>query len=87
MRMRIIGDRRDVAGFGLAGIEGVECTTRQQVAAALKAAARDRSIGLVALSADAAALCEDMLDAMRGARTPIVIVLPPSERRLAGSES
>jgi vacuolar-type H+-ATPase subunit F/Vma7 len=62
----VVGTRDDVAGFALAGVPGMVCTTREEIAAAFAAAGDD---ALVILSASIAALAPE--------RTPqLVVVLP-----------
>ena len=77
MDIRLIGDRHDVIGFGLAGINGVECRTRSELVAALEAAEHDPSVALVIVSPRVAALGSDVIARLRDAvRLPIMIVLP-----------
>ena len=77
MEIRLIGDRHDVIGFGLAGVDGVECHSRPEIAAALDAAWHDPSVALVIVSPRAAALGADMIARQRESlRLPITVVLP-----------
>lgn len=77
MEIRLIGNRHDVIGFGLAGLDGVECRTRPELVAALDAAERDPSVALVIVSPRAAALGTDIIARLReSVRLPIVVVLP-----------
>lgn len=78
MQLRLIGDARDVTGFALAGIEGVECGTRDEVAAALDHSVCDGTAGIVLVSHESAALAPEELERFRrAAGAPIVVVLPP----------
>ena len=77
MEIRVIGDSHDVIGFGLAGVDGIECHTRPEIAAALDAAWHDPSVALVIVSPGAAALGADMIAEQRASvRLPITVVLP-----------
>jgi vacuolar-type H+-ATPase subunit F/Vma7 len=77
MEIRLIGDSHDVIGFGLAGVDGVECLTRPELVAALDAAAHDPSVVLVIVSPRAAALGADVIAQQReSVRLPITVVLP-----------
>ena len=60
----VVGTREDVAGFALAGVAGVTCTTREE---AQQAAARAGADALLIVSAEFAGLA---------AREPILVVLP-----------
>lgn len=84
MEIRLIGDSHDVIGFGLAGVDGVECRTRPELVAALDAAVRDPSVALIIVSPRAAALGADVIAQQReSVRLPITVVLPelPDEER------
>lgn len=61
----VIGSREDVAGFALAGIDGVECATREEAGAALAKAGTDT---LIIMSAELARA------ATSGA---LIVALPP----------
>jgi len=79
MQIRLIGEPRDVTGFALAGIDGVECRTRGDVAAALDGSARDTAAAIVLVSDEAAALAPEELERFRRrVGAPIVVRLPPA---------
>jgi vacuolar-type H+-ATPase subunit F/Vma7 len=65
MKPIVVGTREDVAGFALAGIDGVVCTTREE-AGKLVAQANDDTLVL---------LSSAFASAMSGG--PFVVVLPP----------
>jgi vacuolar-type H+-ATPase subunit F/Vma7 len=65
MKPLVVGSREDVAGFALAGIDGVVCTTREE-AGKLVAQATDDTLVL---------LSSAFASAMTGG--PFVVVLPP----------
>ena len=66
----VIGTPHDVAGFALAGADGVTCATRDEIDAAI---APDR---LLIFSADAAALAAERIEAWRrDGRGPLFAVL------------
>lgn len=80
MQIRVIGSERDVTGFGLAGVHGIACRTRAEVAASLAQWAHDPAIAIVLVSHDAAALAADDIQRFRATvDVPIVVVLPPAE--------
>jgi len=80
MQIRLIGDARDVTGFALAGLDGVECRTRDEVAAALGESARDPAAAIVLVSDEAAALAPEELERFRRrVDAPIVVLLPPAQ--------
>ena len=77
MEIRLLGDRHDVIGFGLAGVDGIDCRTRPELVAALDAAARDPNVALVIVSSRAAALGPDVIARQReSVQLPITVVLP-----------
>jgi vacuolar-type H+-ATPase subunit F/Vma7 len=80
MHVRLLGDARDVTGFALAGVDGEECRTRGELLRALEGARRDPNLGIIIVSADVAALAEEVIADMReSARFPIAVVLPGEE--------
>ena len=77
MHIRMIGDGHEVIGFALAGVEARACHTRPELAAALEDAGHDPGVGIIMLSAGAAALDRDLVDRLReSSRLPVTIVLP-----------
>ena len=72
MNAVVIGDRRLVSGFALAGIEGRVCATRAEVEASVDENA------FVIFSAPAAALIADRIAEWRRNGTgPFFVVVPP----------
>jgi vacuolar-type H+-ATPase subunit F/Vma7 len=61
----VIGSREDVAGFALAGIDGVACATREEAGAALDRADSD---ALIIMSAEFV---------RAAAAGPLIVALPP----------
>jgi vacuolar-type H+-ATPase subunit F/Vma7 len=85
MEIRLIGDRHDIIGFGLAGVDGIECRTRPELVAALDAAAHNPAVALLIVSSRAAALGADVIARQRqSVHLPITVVLPdpPDTERL-----
>jgi len=64
MKPLVIGTREDVAGFALAGVDGVICSTREEAEAAVAHAGDDT---LVLLSA---------AFAVERPHAPLIVVLP-----------
>ena len=88
MHIRVIGDARDVTGFGLAGIGSEECHTRAELVHALENLRHDSDVGVVLLSAAVAALGDDVVSEMRNSTdVPITIVLPQAPGRDAAPEA
>jgi vacuolar-type H+-ATPase subunit F/Vma7 len=80
MQIRVIGDARDVTGFGLAGVAGTECRTREEIVAALDDIGHDPSVAIVLISPQAAALGLDVIARLRDSvRLPIAVVLPSDQ--------
>ncbi len=67
----VIGDRRLVAGFALAGVDGCVCATRDEVEAAIGSKA------FVIFSAGAAELIADRIaEWQRNGSGPVFLVMP-----------
>lgn len=78
MSIRFIGNRKEAIGFGIAGLDAVECGTRADLAAALDEAQLDPVRALVIVSAAVAALGTDIVERVRESSSlPIIIVMPP----------
>ena len=89
MHVRLLGDRHDVTGFALAGVDSEECRTRAQLLTALERARHDPGIAVVIVSPRVAALAGDVIQDMRDApHLPITIVLPelPESERSAQAQ-
>ena len=77
MAMRLLGNRRDVIAFGLAGLDVVECRTRAELLEALTTAEAEPHVALLIVSPAVAALDPDLVNRVReSVRPPIAVVLP-----------
>ncbi|HHX42747.1 MAG TPA: ATPase [Chloroflexi bacterium] len=77
MRIFVIGNQDAVLGLALAGVDGRIVTTAQQVAEALDASLADRTIGLLLITSDAAALARERVDALKvSSLEPLVVEVP-----------
>ena len=74
MQVRIIGNVRDVTGFGLAGVAGVVCDSSAEAASALKRAVQEPGVAVILVSASAAAAVAHA--AAPDASAPLIVVLP-----------
>lgn len=77
MKVLLLGTRRDLRGFALAGLEGRACKGAAELEEAL-AEASQGEVALVALSAELAALSPAAVKACAAARP--LIVLPEGPR-------
>ncbi|HEY7413264.1 MAG TPA: V-type ATP synthase subunit F [Vicinamibacteria bacterium] len=78
MKAVVLGREVDVRGFALAGVDGLVCEDAGALAGGLRVTAADHEVGLLLLSAEAAALDPAAVTRFRrrpGA--PLVLVLPP----------
>ena len=78
MKYFVIADNNDThVGMRLAGIEGVVCRTAEEARAAIDTAAADPEIGILLITEQLAAQCEDKLAPMKmNLRTPLVVEIP-----------
>jgi vacuolar-type H+-ATPase subunit F/Vma7 len=77
MKVLLLGTARDLRGFALAGLEGRACDGAAELEEALAEATR-AEVGLVALSAEVAALSPAAVKACAATRP--LIVLPEGPR-------
>lgn len=78
MRFALIADTHDtLMGMRLAGIEGVEVHTAQEVLEALQKAVDDPEVGIVMISPRLAALQKELIDEVRLHRNrPLIVEVP-----------
>ena len=75
--MRLIGDIEDVVGFGLAGVRGSVCETREAVIASVEDFRRNPDVVLILFSSRTARLAPDVVEkAMASPGFPVAVVLP-----------
>lgn len=77
MRMYVIGNQDAVLGFALVGVDGRIVVDAQEAKAALDAALADRTIGLLLVTSDVAALARERFDSLKvNSMEPLVVELP-----------
>lgn len=77
MKLMVIGHQDAVRGFALVGVEGQIATTGEMVTQALNAALKDKSIGIILITEDAAALARQRVDYLTAHSTiPLVVEIP-----------
>ena len=75
MTILTIGTPVDVTGFALAGIDGVACSSAEEVAAALQTVSAD--VAVILVSPESAAIASAELDVFRRRHElPMLVVLP-----------
>jgi vacuolar-type H+-ATPase subunit F/Vma7 len=80
VKIFILGERRDVRGFALAGIEGRVCRNRLEAESALRDVLDKKDVGLLLLSSSVDRLASLAVRSLTERReTPIVLVLPEKE--------
>ncbi len=81
MKLMVIGQQDAVWGFALVGVEGQIATTSETVNQALDAALNDKSIGIILVTEDAAALARQRMDHLAAHSTiPLVVEIPGPEK-------
>jgi len=78
MRLMVISDNTDtLTGMRLAGVEGVVVHERDETRAAVKKAARDKTVGVLLITEKLAAHCGDIIKETReSGKTPLVVEIP-----------
>ena len=78
MRYFVISDNSDtLTGLRLAGIEGTRAETRKETLAAIDAAAKDPSIGILLINEKLAALCPEQVNALKLTSVrPLLVEIP-----------
>lgn len=78
MQYFLISDNVDThMGMRMAGIRGVIAHTREEAAEAIDRAAADPEIGILLITEQLAALCQDQLTPLKASsRTPLVVEVP-----------
>lgn len=78
MQYFLISDNVDTQmGMRMAGIRGVIVHTREETAAAIDQAAANPDIGILLITEQLAALCQDQLLPLKSSsRTPLVVEIP-----------
>ncbi len=73
----VIGHQDAVRGFALVGVEGQIATTGETVDQALDAALNDKSLGIILVTEEAAALARQRMDHLTAHSTiPLVVEIP-----------
>ena len=89
MRYFVIADNNDThVGMRLAGIEGEVCRTAEEAKAAIHKAAEDPEIGILLITEQLAAQCQDLLAPMKmNLRVPLVVEIPDRNSKGRTSDS
>lgn len=88
MRLLVIGNQDAVWGFALAGVRGQIVTTAEELNHALDAALRDKELGIVLVTEDAADLARQRVDELMIRSTiPLVVEIPGPEGQRPGRAS
>lgn len=78
MRYFLISDNSDtLTGFRLAGVEGTRAQTREETLAAIEAAAKDSTVGILLITEKLAALCPEQVSALKlTSVSPLLVEIP-----------
>jgi len=77
MNYFVISDDVDtLIGLRLAGMPGQIARSREEAEQAITGALSDRSIGILLITQELAALCREMLSSVKQRRTPLVVEIP-----------
>ncbi len=78
MRYFVISDNSDtLTGLRLTGIEGTRVETREETLAAIEAASKDPSIGILLINEKLAALCPEQVNALKLTSVrPLLVEIP-----------
>ena len=77
MKLMVIGHQDAVRGFALVGVQGQIATTDETVDQALNTALDDKSIGIILVTEEAAALVRQRMDYLLAHSTvPLVVEIP-----------
>ncbi len=88
MKVKVIGNPEAVLGFSLAGVEGREATTADEVNRALDDALSAGDIGIILITQDSSALVESRMAQLRLRSTvPLVVEIPGPEGVRPGQPS
>jgi V/A-type H+-transporting ATPase subunit F len=81
MKLKVIGHQDAVRGFALVGVEGQIATTSETVNQALDEALDDKSIGIILVTEEAAALVRQRMDYLAVHSTiPLVVEIPGPDK-------
>lgn len=77
MRMYVIGNENCVLGMALVGVQGRMVHNAVELGAALDTALADKSIGLLLVTSDAAAMARERVGRLKvHSMTPLVVEIP-----------
>ena len=72
MKFALVSDSTDaLIGMRLAGIEGVRVSTRAEAQAAFRKFRADENIGILLMTAGAAALCPEAVEELKAGNRPV----------------
>lgn len=85
MRYFIIGDEDSVLGFGMVGVEGRTVESKEEADAAFTEVQKDRSVGVVIITEEAADMIREKVDALLfSERFPLVVEIPDKNGKKPG---
>lgn len=88
MKFALISDSTDaLIGMRLAGIEGVRVTTHAEAQAAFRKFRADEEIGILLMTAGAAALCPEEVAELKAGNRPVPVCIPDADGRGAGGDT
>ncbi len=88
MKVLVIGYPDAVLGFSLAGVDGRAVSNAEQANVALDAALKDRDLGIVLVTKDAARMMESRMEHLRLHSTmPLIVEIPSPEGIQPGEPS
>ncbi len=88
MKVLVIGNPEAVLGFSLAGVNGREAATADEVNQALDDALNAHDVGIVLITQDASSLVEARMEGLRLRSTiPLVVEIPGPEGVRPGQPS
>jgi len=80
MKILVIGNQEAVLGYSLAGVQGQEATTTEEVNQALDNALQTPDIGIVLVTQDVSKLIPDRMDQLQLRSTiPLVVEIPGTQ--------
>jgi V/A-type H+-transporting ATPase subunit F len=84
MKLTVIGHQDAVRGFALVGVHGTIANTTEMVNQALDLALNDKTIGIILVTEEAAALSRQRVDFLTAHSTiPLVVEIPGPDGPLA----
>lgn len=88
MKFALISDSTDaLIGMRLAGVEGVRVSTPEEAQAAFEKFRADEEVGILLMTAGAAALCPEAVEELKAGNRPVPVCIPDSDGNGAGGDT